>query len=160
MPSKADAYWQQFLDALPRGSSSPDRYLEFFSFGYLPEHGRSIGDLILDGKKTATADILWRRESVGLQTPSIGDLSIFHDGFESPMGVIETTEVEIVPFDEVTRDFAQSGGEWGGTLTEWRKSYWSWIEQECAAIGREPVTNIPMICERFNVVYSESLNGG
>ncbi|MCH7984938.1 MAG: ASCH domain-containing protein, partial [Chloroflexi bacterium] len=80
--------------------------------------------------------------------------------FENPMGVIETIDVEIVPFDEVTRNFAQSGGEWGGTLEQWRKSYWSWIKQECEALGREPVTDIPMICERFKVVYSEPLTGG
>ena len=155
MVTKADRYWNQFLQSLPPANSTPDSYLEFFYFGSEPEHGKPVGDLVLSGAKTAAGDILWRREAAGDPPLQVGRYSIFHDGFEKPMGIIETTSVEIVPFDEVDADFAQSCGEWGGTLENWRSEYWSWIETECIKLNRDPTPDIPMICERYRLAYAE-----
>ena len=153
----ADRYWNQFVQSLPQANSTPDSYLEFFYFGSEPEHGKPVGDLVLAGSKTAGGDLLWRREAANDPLLQVGRFSIFHDGFEEPMGIIETTFVEIVPFDEVDANFALAGGEWGGTLESWRTHYWSWIEAACVQLGREASRDIPMICERFRLAYSEPL---
>ena len=157
MVTKADRYWNQFLLWLPPANSTPDRYLEFFYFGSEPQHGKPVGDLVLSGTKTAGGDILWRREAANDPPLQVGSFSIFHDGFEEPMGIIETISMEIVPFDEVDAEFAQSCGEWGGTLDKLRSVYWSWIEAESAKLNRDPTPDIPMICERYRLVYGEPL---
>jgi len=157
MVINADRYWNQFVQSLPPLNSLPDTYLEFFYFGTKPEHGRPVGDLVLSGMKTAADDILWRREAAQETPPEVGSFSIFHDGYEEPMGIIETTSFDIVPFNEVDAEFARAGGEWNGTLENWRSFYWSWIEAECTALNRDPTPDIPMICERFRLVFAEQL---
>ena len=64
----------------------------------------------------------------------------------------------IVPFNEVASDYAQAGGEWDGTLENWREHYWNWIVMECQKLGCDPVPNIPMICDRFMLIYSQPLS--
>ena len=157
MLTKADRYWNQFVQSLYPDSSAPERYVEFFYFGSEPEHGKPVGELVLAGVKTAGGDILWRREASQDPPLQVGGLSIFHDGYEEPLGIIETTSVEIVPFNEVDAEFARMGGEWGGSLEKWRSNYWSWIEAECLQLGREPARDIPMVCERYRLVYGEPL---
>jgi len=157
MVTNADRYWSQFVQSLPPINSPPDSYLEFFYFGSEPEHGRPVGDLVLSGIKSAGGDILWRRKAAQEPSLQVGSFSIFHDGHEEPMGIIETTSVEIVPFNEVDAEFARAGGEWNGTLENWRSNYWSWIEEECTRLNRDPTPDIPMICERFRLVFAEQL---
>ena len=48
-----------------------------------------------------------------------GDLSIVTLGGDQPACIIETTEVRIVPFDEVDEQFAYEGGEGDRTLESW-----------------------------------------
>ncbi len=157
MVTNADRYWEQFVRSLSPAERRPESYLEFFYYGVEPKDGRPVGELVLSGTKTAGGDILWRREAANQPPLEAGSFSIFHDGYGEPMGIIETTEVKVVPFDEVDADFACDCGEWDRTIENWRKAYWSWIEAECAKLGRYPSPQIPMICERYRLVYSEPL---
>src|SRR5262245_5929242 len=72
-------------------------------------------------------------------------------------GVIKTTDVRIIPFDEVTADYAWDGGEEDRDLASWREIYWAYIERECQRIGLEPTTKAPLVMERFRLVYGELL---
>ena len=66
-------------------------------------------------------------------------------------------EVRIIPFDEVTADYAWDGGEGDRCLASWREIYRGDIEWECQRIGLEPTTKAPLMMERFRVVYAEPL---
>ena len=44
---------------------------------------------------------MWDYEAVGESLPEAGDLSIVLDGAGHPRALIATTDVRIVPFDEV-----------------------------------------------------------
>jgi uncharacterized protein YhfF len=122
-----DRYWGQFIQASSSWPGRPRRYYKAFRFGLGVTSGGTpaeagqaateIAALVVAGTKTTTASLLWVYEAEGKRPARPGDLSIVLDGYERPVCIIETTEVKIVPFDEmVDEQFAYEGGEGDRTL--------------------------------------------
>lgn len=156
---RPERYWQQVLDSLPEGAVRPRRFVEAFSFGFTKQDATQIACLVLDGTKTATGSVLWSYEADGKPLPRVGDHWIVLDGDGAPACVIRTTDVAILPFDEVPETYAREGGEADRTLATWRPMYWRYIVSECGRIGREPDPKAPLVMERFTVVYREPPSG-
>ncbi len=156
MTTRADRYWQQYLTSLRSGERPPTRYVEAFSFGFTPEDASEIADLVLEGTKTATGSVLWSYEADAKSIPQSGDHWIVNDGNGEPVCIIRTTDVSIIPFDEVPELYASEGGEADRSLATWRPMYWRYIVSECRRIGREPHETAPLVMERFIVVYRET----
>src|SRR6266852_1100507 len=160
----ADRYWTQFVQSSSSWSERPRTYYEAFRFGSGATLGAPqaevsrvatvVGALVVAGTKTSTASLLWFYEAEGKRPPKVGDLCIVLDGHDRPVCIIETTEVKIVPFDEmVDEQFAYEGGEGDRTLESWRRMYGKVISAQCGRIKREPTQNVPLVCERFRVIY-------
>ena len=94
-------------------------------------------------------------ETDGVTAPKAGDLSIITNWEGLPQCVIETRAVAILPFDQISKEFASAEGEGDGSLAYWRKVHWAYFGRECARIGKEPAAEMPVLCEHFEVVYSE-----
>ena len=157
MTTNVERYWNQYLGSIPCGQEQPRRYVESFSFGFTPADALEIAELVLNGTKTATGSVLWSYEADKKPLPVVGDLWIVTAGSDVPVCIIETTDVRIIPFDEVTADYARDGGEEDRSLASWRKIYWEYIERECQRIGLASNTKAPLVMERFRVVYAETL---
>ena len=157
MTTSVERYWNQYLMSIPGGQQQPSRYVECFAFGITPADAREIAQLVLDGIKTATGSVLWSYDADKKPLPIVGDLWIVIAGSDAPVCIINTTEVRIIPFDEVAADYAWDGGEEDRCLESWREIYWEYIERECQRIGLEPNTKAPLLMERFRVVYAEPL---
>ena len=155
--SRVDRYWAQFLASIPAGKTKPDRYAEAFFFGTDPGLAHEITPLVLDGTKTATGALLWSIEADGKQPAVAGDFWIVTKGGDDPQCIIQTSDVRVLPFDEVGEEYARWGGEGDGTLDSWRRMYWSYIGSECNRIGRMAEPKAPLVMERFRVVYAEGL---
>ena len=160
MTTNVERYWNQYLRSIPSGQEQPRRYVESFSFGFTPADAREIAQLVLNGTKTATGSALWSYEADKKPLPTVGDLWIVTAGSDVPMCIIETTDVRIIPFDEVTADYAWDGGEEDRGLASWRQIYWEYLERECQRIGVEPNTKAPLVMERFRMIYGEPLRVG
>jgi uncharacterized protein YhfF len=50
-------------------------------------------------------------------------------------------------------DFIVGYGEWGVTAESWQERAWAYYAPHCRSLGREPQPDMPMLCERFQVVY-------
>lgn len=153
MSTNVERYWSQYLVSFPNGQQ-PSRYVESFSFGFTSTDAHEIAELVLKGTKTATGSVLWAYDADKKPLPIVGDLWIVTTAPDAPVCIIETTDVRIIPFDEVTADYAWDGGEDDRQLESWRAIYWEYIERECQRIGLEPSTKAPLVMERFRVVYS------
>jgi uncharacterized protein YhfF len=114
---------------------------------------KALNALVLSGVKRATASLAWRYEHDPVPQSKAGDLSIVTSWSKQPLCIIETTAVEVVPFNEVTEDFARTEGEDDGTLESWRRSHTKFFAGECARIGRTPSESMLVVCERFRVVF-------
>ncbi len=148
------AYWQNYLKTLP--DDHPHRSADYtaWGFGDSPRMADELGALVKGGTKTATASLIWEYEFDGEPLPKVGDISIILDGQDHPMCIIETTELRQLPFNEVDEQFAYDEGEGERTLVQWRRDHWSFFGRSCERIGKERSETMPVLCERFRVVFS------
>jgi uncharacterized protein YhfF len=157
----ADRYWNQFVLSLPQAARPAGTYYDAFHFGVAKEDATPVAGLVLRGIKTSTGSLEWVYQAEGNPPPEEGSYSVILDSNDAPVGIIETTEVRVVPFEEAhDEQFAFDGGEDDRTLASWRKGYWSYIVSECARIHREPTQQTPLVCERFRWIYKEPLSDG
>jgi uncharacterized protein YhfF len=144
--------WQAFLASKPEYQAS--RFYESFYFADSEAVANHLAELVLSGVKRATAGLVWGFEVEGKAPPQPGDLSIVTDWSGKAVCVIETVSTEVVPFEDVTAEFAATEGEGDNSLEYWRKEHWAFFSRECSQISREPTARMPVLCERFRVVYS------
>jgi uncharacterized protein YhfF len=151
IPSNIAVFWDAFCAEI--GEDCSDRFFEVFHFDDNEATANELADLVLAGVKRATAGLVWSFENAGGSPPRPRDLSVvtYWDG--KPACVIETLQVEVLPFDQVTAEFAAIEGEGDGSLDYWRRVHWAYFGRECARVGREPSLTMPVACERFDVVY-------
>ena len=144
-----------FWDAFTRATSgvAESRFYEVFAFGDSQQLADSLAELVLSGVKRATAASAWSFEAEGKRFPRPGDLSIVTSSAGTPLCVIETLMVDLVPFNEVTAEFAATEGEGDGSLAFWRQAHTHYFTRECARIGRRFTQDMPVACERFRVVF-------
>jgi uncharacterized protein YhfF len=147
-------YWQTFLDSLP--ADSPLRQAPYTAepFGDSPALADELAALVVAGIKTATCSAVWDWEAEGESLPQAGLLSIVLDGKNQPICIIETTEVTIRPYNQVDAQFACDEGEGDRSLTYWREAHWRFFSRVLPKIGREPAQDMPLVCERFRLIYS------
>lgn len=144
-------FWEKFQAAI--GADVSARFCEAFHFDDNEAGANELAQLVLDGKKRATASLEWTFESTDRPRPKPGDLSVVTDWQGRPLCVIETRSVVVMPFEEVGEDFAAREGEGDSSLRYWREGHWQYFSGECERIGRTPDLRMPVLCESFEVVY-------
>ena len=152
IPQEYEDFWTQGERLHPQMRNRA-RFLEAFAFGNSERMANELAALVLQGTKRATASLVWTYEQESKAQPKPGDLSIVTTWSKEPLCVIETTVVEVVPFSEVSEDFARIEGEDGGSLESWRRNHSKFFAGECARLGRRPEEHMLVVCERFRVVY-------
>ena len=115
--------------------------------------GLLLGRAAVMGQKRATAGLLWTNERTNKPLPKVGSLSVVTDWQGAPLCIIESTHIEVLPFDAVSDGFAALEGEGDKTLRDWREAHWRFFSRECQRIGKEPDPQMPVVCEQFKVVY-------
>ncbi len=145
-----DAFWDSYAQTHPDAAARG--YYEAFHFGNTERMANELAALVAQGVKTATSALLWSYGE-GERLPQEGDLSIVITWDKEPVCIVETTELRILPFKDVDAQFAYDYGEGDRTLEWWREHLWDYYAAECASLGREPAEEMPLVCERFRVVF-------
>jgi uncharacterized protein YhfF len=148
-------FWQAYLNTLAPEHPHRESAYHAWGFGNSPQMAQELGQLVYDGLKTATASLHWGYETGQFEEPmpQVGDLSIILDGQEQPRMVIQTEWVAIMPFDQVDERQAWEEGEGDRSLAFWRRVHWEFFSAECADLGLTPNETMPVVCERFRVLY-------
>jgi uncharacterized protein YhfF len=113
---------------------------------------------VLSGIKTATSGALWDYEAEGEQLPTPGALGIVTDGRGVPHALVVTTQVEVVPFDQVSAEHAFLEGEGDRSLATWREVHKRFF-MEHALHSRGFSRDMPVVLQRFAVLYSQTSTG-
>ena len=153
LDAKTAAFWEAYLASLPHAEEAVGRFYEVFQIGNSHEAANAGAALIKRGVKTTTSSLLWAYEAASKPLPAVGSLSIVTDGSGDPVCVVKTTAVNIKPFADVDAAFAYDYGEWDRTLEGWRAHSWALNAPRCRTLGKTPTPDMPMVCERFHVVY-------
>lgn len=156
IPAHLADFWKSFADS--NGDVDAARFYEVCVFGDSETLANELAELVLRGTKRATAGSVWSYEGEGNRIPVPGDLSIVTNWAGSPLCIIETESVEVVPFSEVSAEFAALEGEGDGSLSFWREAHRQYFTRECAQAGRQFSEDMLVACERFKVAYQPSTN--
>ena len=151
VPADIQSFWSEFLIETGRPPATP--LYDVFFFGDRREAASSLADLVVQGDKVATSCLLWEHEAEGVRLPEPGDLSVVTNWEGEPLCVIETSDVRVRAFDEVDRNFAAAEGEGDRTLAAWKRAHWAFFARRCQELGREPTPEMPVVCQRFRVLY-------
>jgi len=146
--------WQKFLDSLPEGTELPGKY-EAWYFCDNEKDADELAGLVLAGIKTATCGMIWEYEADEDELPVVGDYGIITKWAGDPVCIIKTTEVQIKAFNEVDEQHAYGEGEGDRSLAYWRKIHWEVFSRYCANMDREPSETMPLVCEKFEVVFKD-----
>ncbi len=131
------------------------RFVDTDYFGDSPKMADDLLKLVLEGTKTATCGSLWAWEHEHDEPLTPGYLSAIINGEGNAQCIIQTLSVDITPYNEVTQEFAQAEGEGDLTLEWWRKAHWDFFSRTLPNIGKQPTQTMPLMCERFRVIYKE-----
>ena len=101
-----------------------------------------------------TASLRWNYEG---RLPQEGDVAIVTDWAGVPHAVLATRRVDEVRYEDVDEDFARAEGYTRDPLNEWREVHWAFFSRRCADLGRVASMDMLVVCERFEVVYSNKV---
>lgn len=144
--------WSEFLSSRPDLANAEHNY-SVWHFGDSKECADSLVELVLSGRKRATVGALSSYEFEKEEVPQAGAFSVVTDWSGKARCVIQTMEVEILPFNQVTQAFAAAEGEDDGSLQRWREVHWEYFTRELGSYGLEPSPDMLVVCERFKVVF-------
>jgi uncharacterized protein YhfF len=147
------SYWEQFLASLPLDSPYHAKTYVAEGWGDSHEMADELGALIVQGIKTATCSALWEWEAEGNSIPQKGLITIALDGRGEPLCIVESVEVTIRKYNEVDSDFAHDEGEGDLSLNYWRAAHKNYFSRVLPKVGKEFSEDMPLVCERFRVIY-------
>jgi uncharacterized protein YhfF len=154
-PATAE-FWDRYLESVADASHAQRWLYDAFRVGPTDDSAEDGALLIVRGLKTATASLLWSYEASHRPRPQVGSLHVVENARDQPVCVIRTTELIIRPFREVDQRFAYDFGEWDRSLKMWRQECWQLFAATCTQLGRDPDHAMPILCQRFRVLNSES----
>jgi len=126
------------------------RYFSPMSIGSAPQHADEGVTLILNGVKTLTSSAFWNYPDGKI--PFVGALSVLVDGAGRPRGIVETTRVEIMPFQAINEDMARDYGEGERTADWWRRVMGEFYRTSATRQGAAFTDETALIWEWFAVV--------
>ncbi|WP_182201685.1 ASCH domain-containing protein [Paraliobacillus salinarum] len=149
---KNDSIVQMWKEYKKINAEAPTNY-DAWAFGDSKEMADELAELVLEGTKTATASNYILYELDNEELPYVGLINVILDGEGNAVAIVETTSVEVVPFDEVTAEHAYLEGEGDRTLSYWRDVHETFFKKELETINQDFNYNILVVCERFKMVY-------
>lgn len=143
-------FWLEFCRTVPAAVDEP--YQVWF-FGNSAEMADELTELVLAGKKFATASLLKTNEIDPSTAPVADGYSVVTDFHGVPRCVLQTTEIEHVRFCDVTAAFAAAEGEGDLSLDYWRRVHREYFEREARQHGFVFDDEAIVCCERFRLLY-------
>lgn len=125
--------------------------LEHWHFELTESACNALLELVIKGKKRATSSSLSGYQITGEAIPEMGNCSVITDWDGHPKCVIRTTNVQILPYKDITIDMAKLEGE-DDTLESWQRNHEHLFIQEGKALGYTFSEDMLVIFETFEVI--------
>lgn len=146
-----EEYWNNFIKKYPEYSN--EKY-ETWNFGYGDYQANKLIGYVKQGIKTGTSSAYDLYDD-SEKKPEKNDISIITYGNGLPGCIIKTIEIRNKKFHEINEDEAKAEGEGKLTLDYWREVHEHFFKKEYAEMGREFSFDIPVIYEKFELIYDE-----
>ena len=142
----AEQMWNKFVT---KNQITETEY-QSWAFGAAADE---LAELVLKGIKTGTASAYPLYEIENEILPKAGDYSVILDSKNEAVCVIQTTEIYVVPFKEVSEEHAIKEGEGDGSLEYWRNVHIEFFTKCMSETGKLFDEDMPVVCEEFQLIY-------
>ncbi|MDR2833388.1 MAG: ASCH domain-containing protein [Streptococcaceae bacterium] len=148
MKEQAKVYWENFWK-----EKTPPENVVFEQFGWEDTPlADELAQLIVEGKKTATCGAYLSYQMEDEEMPKEGLYTVVLKSQNEPVAIIRTTEVFITPMNEVPKEFAKEEGEGDLSFEYWWEGHERFFTTVYESLGREFTPDIPVVCERFELI--------
>lgn len=145
--------WTNYLETLGENPNNTNKTYESWYFCDNKQDADELAELVFNGTKKATASLYLYYSSENEELPKVGDLSIITNWEGEAKCIIRTSNIDIVPFKNVTEEFAATEGEGDKSLEYWKRCHKDYFSREIKELGKEFNEDILVVCEKFEVVY-------
>lgn len=145
----AEEFWKRFLRETGRGEDTSCYEVFAFAEG---EAADELAELTLAGRKRATTSCYEAYRAENEPLPRKGELSVVTDGQGEPRCVIETTEVRVLPFGEVTWALCSREGE-DECIETWQETHRRIFTEEGRRLGYAFTDETRVVFEDFRVIW-------
>ncbi|AHF06155.1 ASCH domain-containing protein [Desulfitobacterium metallireducens] len=145
--------WVNYINFIGEDIIGTDKKYTSWHFCDNEKGANDLSELVKNGIKRATTGLYYFYEIEGETLPKAGDLSIITDWQSIAQCVIETQKVNLMPFNEVTEEFAKIEGEGDKSLKFWREVHISAFNRQLEEIKVEFSDEMLVVCEEFEMVY-------
>lgn len=112
-------------------------------------------NLVLSGAKTAVFTPL---DSIGINrepVPVAGEVYVVLDSKDEPRCIVEVTDVNVIPLNEIPWDLARRDGECVN-LADWQARMLEILADEADLCGFEAREDSRIVCEIFRVIFKSA----
>lgn len=109
-------------------------------------------DLVLKEKKKATSSLYLLYEKEGEELPSRGNYSVLLDNNDNARCLIVTTNVIVLPFNEITADLAKLEGEGDLSLKYWQDVHTKFFQEELNEYNMKFDNSMKVVFEEFELI--------
>lgn len=109
-------------------------------------------DLVLKEKKKATSSLYLLYEKEGEELPSRGNYSVLLDNNGNARCLIVTTNVIVLPFNEITADLAKLEGEGDLSLKYWQDVHTKFFQKELDEYNMKFDNSMKVVFEEFELI--------
>lgn len=145
--------WVNYLTAIGEEIRNTNKNHTSWSFCDNEKSANNLVELVEEGIKTATTSLYYFYELDGEILPKERGFSIVTDWKGIAQCIIQTKKVTVVPFKEVTEEFAKKEGEGDKSLKYWRRVHIDFFTKELKEVRIEFSEEMLVVCEEFEVVY-------
>jgi uncharacterized protein YhfF len=153
--AKAKEFWIKYLEAIGENLDTTNKVSTAWYFCDNQKDAMELAQLVKSGIKKATASLYYLYNRAKEPLPKEGEFSVIVDYFGEPQCIIKTTKIDIVPFKNVTEEFAKAEGEGDKSLKYWREVHRDYFTRELKDIRKEFSEEMEVLCEEFELVYKE-----
>ena len=149
-------FWRDFCTE--NLNVNPNESYQVWFFGDSQKMARELAELVISGKKHATASLVEFNERHPEAAPISDGFSVVKDFEGVPLCVIQTTGIRHLPFDEVDAQLAFDEGEGDQTLKDWREGHRRYFTKEATDYNLEFNEKSIIACERFKLLHPKLNN--
>jgi uncharacterized protein YhfF len=145
--------WEDYLNYI--GENINDSKKEYTSWHFCDnkKDANDLAALVNDGIKRATTSLNYFYEKEEEELPKKDEFSIITDWEGIAICIIKTENIRILPFNEVTEEFAYREGEGDKSLKYWRKAHIEAFGRELNEYNLKFSEDMLVVCEEFEKIY-------
>ena len=144
MNEKAKEYWDKFWNG-----KEPPISVNAWQFGFDSD---GLAQLVIEGKKTATTSNYALYDLENEPLPICGQYSVVLNSRDAPMAIIKSVDVQVLPMNEVSEEYAISEGEGDLSYEYWWNAHKEFFSKELEELGRVFTDDMLVVCERFELI--------